>query len=83
MMLRMRMMMLLMRMMRYNYDDDDTLTKFLNSHPCVAVDWIESFVHLETNIVLHMIVIIIIMIIIMLMISMITKKTFDQNLNLQ
>ena len=26
---------------------DEAVTKFLNSHPCVAVDWIEPLVHLQ------------------------------------
>ena len=33
-----------------NYNDYEALAKFLNSHPCVAVDWIEPLVHLQLRV---------------------------------
>ena len=41
----MRMLVRMMTMGTMNCDE--AVTKFLNSHPCVAVDWIKPLVHLQ------------------------------------
>ena len=62
---------------------DEAVTKFLNSHPCVAVDWIEPLVHLQRRLENQNIWTIMIMMLLNYYDEDTEWRDFDQNLNLQ